>query len=387
MSCVDEKEASIRNSPYWGISRGITFKMVKGVWIITVAFGFTLACGLAAAAQESEQPASQRQSNPSQTLLASGPDSSSTPMAEERAVAIDVSNREERSEEREINALAAQNSMSKSNASMAKNAHYQTILIAIGTFLLFITLYLTISANRAAMRMASAAEIHNSEMQTASENALKQAKDASDAALTQAKEASDTALAHARETFHADFRPFVSYTAPPGRTGNEPEKEIKNDTLFEIGIKNFGRAPATNLYYGWTTRFLSPDETPRDRFPKIDPGFAVPFVQNFSPGEHISISYQNDWGDNGIDRILSGEVFERHMTLHYSLPDGSSAKDEIIIIFEKDNDGGVKTRRLLDSDIMDQEEWNSWYWTQNEKKKKARLDSLGKAPGTSLDDI
>lgn len=58
--------------------------------------------------------------------------------------------REERAEQRELEDLAAQQRMDEATRKMADYAAYQTILVAVGTSLLFGTLWLTFQANKAA---------------------------------------------------------------------------------------------------------------------------------------------------------------------------------------------------------------------------------------------
>lgn len=65
---------------------------------------------------------------------------------------------QERAEQREIDDLAAQQGMDQATQRMVDLSEKQTWLIAIGTFLLFTTLLLTLQANRAAIRAAKAAE-------------------------------------------------------------------------------------------------------------------------------------------------------------------------------------------------------------------------------------
>lgn len=124
-------------------------------WMFAVAFG--LIAGLGQAQQQTTT--GQRQAGDEQSPTETYPLPFPVEIVEDQAAADTRQRGEEEARQREIDDLIAQQGMNEATRSinqatqeMRDYAHAQTILIAVGTVLLFVTLGLTWQANRAAVR-------------------------------------------------------------------------------------------------------------------------------------------------------------------------------------------------------------------------------------------
>ncbi|MEQ1951901.1 hypothetical protein [Mesorhizobium sp. CN2-181] len=230
--------------------------------ITAIALLIVIVSGLGVCAQDSI--GQDGQANAQETQANNAPWSLPVQIIEDKAETKARQSREERSEQREIDDLAAQQGMNETTAKMADYALYQTILVGIGTVLLFYTLWLTSQANRAAVRAAVAAETANVGMKQAADSALKQAKEASAAALdqskadvtatmAQAKEDAAASLEQAKRTALLDLRPYVAFS----RLEFEKDFVVEGGS-FEIRVKNFGRTAAREISFTRYERFFPP---------------------------------------------------------------------------------------------------------------------------------
>ena len=143
---------------------GISTTMFKRHFIIIFLAGFAL-CTMPIQAQVSEAD-----NNQQQTEVQEAPSEDTPPIIRVEIIGdeSEVKSRhslEERSEVRELEALAVQQGMSEASQKIASYTFHQTLLsffqtflIAVGTAALIYTLYLTRQANEAALRGAEAAE-------------------------------------------------------------------------------------------------------------------------------------------------------------------------------------------------------------------------------------
>lgn len=122
-----------------------------------------LGIGLLAASSALAQAPVREQDKQGQASTQQAPASYTMPpirveVVEDQAEAEARKRREKEADQREVDDLSAQQGMNNATQMMADYALLQTILIAVGTCLLFYTLYLTRQANMAAVRAAKASE-------------------------------------------------------------------------------------------------------------------------------------------------------------------------------------------------------------------------------------
>ncbi|MFN3210468.1 MAG: hypothetical protein ACE369_15970 [Roseovarius sp.] len=137
--------------------------MFKRYWIIAIVFGLVASLGQAQEEAQSEQGRAQTEQAPSQTFQLPLP----VEIVEDQAAADARQSREEEARKREIADLAAQEGMNAATQAMnnatqrmAEYAFWSTVLVGVGTALLFVTLYLTREANRAAQAAVEVTDRH-----------------------------------------------------------------------------------------------------------------------------------------------------------------------------------------------------------------------------------
>ncbi|ODS01639.1 hypothetical protein AUC69_05030 [Methyloceanibacter superfactus] len=134
--------------------------------ITALALGLIFLAGLGKAQEQAqdEQGQVQTEQKPAQTLPIPLP----VDIIEDEATANSRKSREAESRQHEIDDLAAQQgmnaatqAMNEATQRMADYSLYSTVLVGVGTILLFVTLWLTRQANRAAIAAATHAETAN----------------------------------------------------------------------------------------------------------------------------------------------------------------------------------------------------------------------------------
>lgn len=134
--------------------------MFRSYRLIIFALGLTISLSPEVSyAQQSEEQNGQRQTQADQNPPANPGPPFRVIIVEDQSKTDTRQASEERSEQRELQDLTAQKGMNEATKKMADYSIWQTILIAIGTSALLITLYLTRQANKAAMEGAKAAQL------------------------------------------------------------------------------------------------------------------------------------------------------------------------------------------------------------------------------------
>lgn len=129
--------------------------------IVAIAFGLIAALGQAQEKTESAQRQAETQQEPAQALPIPLP----VKIVEDEAASDARRSSEEETRQREISDLIAQEGMNAATQAMngatqrmAEYAFWSTVFVAVGTVLLIVTLWLTLQANKAAIKSVNVAE-------------------------------------------------------------------------------------------------------------------------------------------------------------------------------------------------------------------------------------
>jgi hypothetical protein len=171
--------------------------------------------------------------------------------------------------------------------------------------------------------------------------AVDQAKTANEIA----KQSSDAALAHARKATELDLRPYVAFS------GIEFEKEfVVENGGFSIGLKNFGRTAAREVFFARHGRFISASE----RAKRLDSGKMGAVCYILAPDQEERIHQELGLGEVGIDRLQAGERYLMEFVVAYNpFPDRRDVdRDFLFVSFEWEN-GQIKGSRLAMGFVRD----------------------------------
>ncbi|KAA0920608.1 hypothetical protein FLO80_00010 [Aquicoccus porphyridii] len=257
--------------------------------MLIVAIGLIAVTGLGQAQEQTEGTKGQasQQQGPTQALPLSIP----VNIVEDQAAADARKRREEEARQREIADLAAQQGMNAATQSidaatqdMRDYALYSTLLVALGTGLLFYTLWLTRQANRAAANGASAAQAANL--------------------------VAEASLDHAKKAFNADYRPFVLFTTAYDKDFRKGEGDTFSfGESIKLSIQNFGRAPARDIRWGHYQKVIDvPNENEWEMYRRIDYGFVVPLHHILAPQQKFDFSIVLEASQDEIDQIMNGKM-------------------------------------------------------------------------------
>lgn len=132
--------------------------MFSRAWIAGVAIGLAISGSALCVQAQVGEGEGQRETTHQESPAGDAPWTFPVEIIEDETETDARQRREQRAEQREIEDLIAQQGMDNATQRMADISEHQTLLILVGTVLLFATLLLTLQANRAAVRAAKAAE-------------------------------------------------------------------------------------------------------------------------------------------------------------------------------------------------------------------------------------
>lgn len=241
--------------------------MSRHYWITVFAFGLILFASIGSAQDEaqSEQGQIQKLQKPAQTLPIPLP----VDIVEDEATADARRRNEVEARQRQIEDLIAQKgmnaatqAMNEATQKMAVYNRYSTILVGVGTFLLFVTLWLTHQANKSARE----------------------------------------AVGVTQDIGQRQLRAYIGVVSGELLIRGAPPNQIVH---FHVALKNTGQTPA----YGFTTWIKGPVIDVTDAYPYTEPrpmsertGSSI-----VAPGGDIHINQPGPLSNADIFAVDSGE--------------------------------------------------------------------------------